>query len=242
MAGPIAVAGTDGRGADTAPLEIITTAAHELRTPLTVILGFTEMLQREWHLLKEADRDFMLRSIRDSAEVGNDLIERYLSASNGNGRSHTQETLVLASEARALVRSIAPILAEHRVEVRIPDDLRVIAEQDAFREVLSNLLVNAVKYAPEASTITVEGHGNGCYVDVVVADQGDGIDAQDHSRIFDRGFRVCGQNGNGNGAGIGLSLVRELVDELGGHISVESSPGFGTAFTFTLPRAPADVS
>jgi two-component system phosphate regulon sensor histidine kinase PhoR len=102
---------------------------------------------------------------------------------------------------------------------------------------MSNLLSNAIKYSPEGGRIVVSGRQTDDYVYIAVTDQGIGIPARERDRIFDRFYRVeSALSRRTQGAGLGLYLVKSVVEAHGGRIWVESNPGRGSTFVFTLPR------
>jgi signal transduction histidine kinase len=113
----------------------------------------------------------------------------------------------------------------------------VWGDPERLREVLSNLVSNAVKYSPGGGTVWVGGRVDGGGVTVYVADQGIGIPPEEQSRIFDRFHRVeTGLHRRTEGTGLGLYLVKAIVEAHGGRVWVESAPGRGSIFMFTLPR------
>jgi signal transduction histidine kinase len=105
-----------------------------------------------------------------------------------------------------------------------------------MREVLSNLVSNAVKYSPDGGAVWVGGRVDGTGVTVYIADQGIGIPAEEQDRIFDRFHRVeTGLHRSTEGTGLGLYLVKAIIEAHGGRVWVESAPGRGSIFMFTLP-------
>jgi two-component system nitrogen regulation sensor histidine kinase NtrY len=127
------------------------------------------------------------------------------------------------------------------VAVRFEDGaagVEVLLDPEQFRQVLTNLVDNAVKYASPGATITVSGSVVGDRVRVSVADTGPGIEPQHLPRLFERFYRVdTGRSRELGGTGLGLSIVKNLVEAMGGTVGVESTPGKGTTFWFSLPRA-----
>jgi signal transduction histidine kinase len=105
-----------------------------------------------------------------------------------------------------------------------------------LRQVLDNLVSNAIKYAPNGGVITVGGEVDTNHVTIFVRDQGAGINERDQERIFDRFFRVDGAlSRSTQGTGLGLYLAKAVIDAHGGSIQVTSKPGVGSTFYFTLP-------
>ena len=126
----------------------------------------------------------------------------------------------------------------HTFDLDFPPDLPPVwGDPERLREVLSNLVSNAVKYSPEGGTVWVGGRVDQTGVTVYIADQGIGIPPEQQSRIFDRFHRVeSGLHRRTEGTGLGLYLVKAIVEAHGGRVWVESAPGRGSIFMFTLPK------
>jgi signal transduction histidine kinase len=122
----------------------------------------------------------------------------------------------------------------------VPDDLlRIEADPDRVAQVLRNLLVNAVRHTPSAGAITVTAVPNTGTVEVAVSDTGEGIAPDDLPHVFERFWRADPARMRAGGSGLGLSVAQSLVQAQGGQIWVESTPGRGSTFRFTLPRVSA---
>jgi signal transduction histidine kinase len=131
---------------------------------------------------------------------------------------------------------IAPVVSGHHVDVDVPGGLAVEADADAFNHVLVNLLTNAVKFSPAGSRILVRARADRGFVVTSVTDEGVGIARAEQDRIFDRYY----QSGNGNsarGTGIGLTIAQRFTAQHGGRVWVDSEPGAGSTFSFTMPAA-----
>jgi signal transduction histidine kinase len=128
------------------------------------------------------------------------------------------------------------------VSDELPVDLpAVYADRERVHQVLFNLLDNAVRLTPSGGRVTVTASRHNGSVDVVVADTGPGISAEDLPRVFERFFRVdASRSRDDGGTGIGLAIARSVVEAHGGRIWAESEPGRGSTFTFELPVAPAE--
>jgi PAS domain S-box-containing protein len=221
--------------------EFLATVSHELRTPLTAITAFAEVLSgsSETH----SDRDELVEGIsRNAVEMGG-MIEQLLDYSRLEAGKVALELapLPLRTEALRCVEMLGEVIGSHRVTVDIPSALEVQADEQAFERILVNLLVNAAKYSPDESSIRLGGRPEADHVLVSVRDEGFGIPPEEHERIFERFYQSTTMPGK-RGYGIGLSIARRYVELLGGRIWVESQPGRGSTFVFTLPKTTRDGS
>ncbi|MGH2830534.1 MAG: sensor histidine kinase, partial [Actinomycetota bacterium] len=132
-----------------------------------------------------------------------------------------------------------------RAKIRVPKDLPpVLADPRRLREILLNLVDNAVKYTPEGGTVEISAHALDGAVAIAVADTGIGIPPGTGDRVFEPFFRAEGvrtQQGQAS-SGLGLAVVKRLVEAHGGRIDYESAPGAGTTFTFTVPTVDGAAS
>jgi PAS domain S-box-containing protein len=220
----------------------ISVISHELKTPVSIIKGYAETLEREdanWDratlreglavIGEEADR--LARQIADLLEV---------SRLHANGlRLDLTEWPLLPLVTRVVERFAGQAGERFSFELRIPDDLpAVYADYERTRTVLENLISNAIKYSPEGGAIRIAGRANGDHAIVSVADQGIGIAPEEQERIFQRFYRVDNRlQREAQGAGLGLFLSKSIVEAQGGRLWVESQPGRGARFSFTLPLA-----
>jgi signal transduction histidine kinase len=130
--------------------------------------------------------------------------------------------------------------------VEVPEDLDIPADPGALRQILRNLLANAVRYAPSGTVVTVSASRKGDVVHVTVADEGPGIATAHLQRVFERFYRVdAARSREAGGTGLGLSIVKHLVVAHGGEVGIDSEVGHGTRVWFDLPtadRTPVDLS
>jgi signal transduction histidine kinase len=217
--------------------ELTANVSHELRTPLTCVSGFAETLRAHWGALSDDERLMFVDKIcHHSAELG-DLVERLLDYSQVEaGRMDPGIRAVdLLAEVEGTVAALGPLVAGRPVEIDI-EVSSVMADKVLLRRTLTNLLSNAVKYSEPATPIVVRASVSGGVARVEVADQGTGLTAEEADRAFDpfwRASRVVTHTLRGTG--LGLALVKEYVRVMGGDVSVESEPGRGSTFAFTLP-------
>jgi len=221
--------------------EFISMVSHELRTPLSsiregtsqVIDGLLGKINREQAevlsiVLEEVDR--LGRTINDVLDISR------LDA----GRIVPQRSVFIFSDlVKKNIGKLGLAVREKKIEIGMevdPPSFRIYADRDRLEQVLFNLLGNALKFTPEEGRITVEAGLQRGYLSCRVADTGIGIPLAEQGRIFDKFAQSSRQIGPGvTGSGLGLAIARSLVKMHGGEISVESEPGQGSRFTFTIP-------
>lgn len=228
--------------------DFISSVSHELRTPLAQIRMFAETLLLD-RVRSDDERRRSLQIIDQEARRLTHLVSNVLQYSRAERQSTRLklETSDLATEVREAIEAFAPVAQARRVELRAALEAGVDAPVDRFalRQVLLNLLDNAVKYGPVGQTVEVELSRRGALARLTVADQGRGIGAKDRQRIWEPFYRREGDaNSAVAGSGIGLAVVRELVTLHGGRAWVEKAAGGGARFVVELPaaraRRPAD--
>jgi len=222
--------------------ELVSGVSHELRTPLAQIRMFAEMLRLGW-VRSDDERQRSVAIIDQEARRLAHLVENILQFSRAERSTPrlSLDALELTTLVDEVVDSFAPLAGARGVTVRTSHSGHAVAlaDRDALRQVLLNLLDNAVKYGPPGQTITagtrVIDDGR---VQVSVDDQGAGIPARDKARIWEPFRRLdraveAGISGNG----IGLAVVHELVAAQGGTVAVADAKGGGASFVVTLPAA-----
>ncbi len=225
--------------------DFISTVTHELRTPLTSIRAFSEILHdhpdiddAERHrflglIIKESERlTRLINQVLDLAKLESGLAEWHPSELDMN------EIVSDAVGATSQLFKSRGIVLEARFNSRAP---KVNADRDRLMQVMMNLLSNAVKFCPEGTgRVEVRVDQAGGLVRVDVMDNGIGIDRAHQGIIFEK-FRQVGDTLTEKpaGTGLGLAICRQIIDHFGGRLGVESDPGRGSVFTFTLPAAPA---
>ncbi len=222
--------------------DFVVNVSHELRTPVASIQGYAETLLDGALEDPRHNRRF-LSVIRQNAERLGRLTEDLLALSQLELKSRRLEfagyrLVTLLDEA---VDTIRPLAARKNIAVEraeVPSDWEVFCDAAAVHQILTNLLDNALKFSPGESTVQVSARldRDAGLVVVCVRDQGPGIPAADLPRIFERFYRVDkARSRELGGTGLGLAIVKHLVQAHGGKIWVESPPGQGAAFFFTLP-------
>lgn len=223
--------------------DFVAGVSHELRTPLAQIRLFADLLGSG--RLGEEQRARSVRIIGDEARRLTHLVEnvlRFGRAERADARAVRAPHPVAPLLADA-VEAFAPLAHAAGAEVRLapPPEAAVPVDPDAFRQVLVNLLDNAVKYGPRGQTVEVAAAvGPGGVLRVRVDDRGPGVPPGERERVWQPFYRMERDRlGAVGGSGIGLAVVCELVEEHGGRVEVEDAPGGGARFTLELPGAEA---
>jgi PAS domain S-box-containing protein len=220
--------------------EFLASVSHELRTPLHTIIGFSELLgEGSQGLLNEKQKRFIQHIHRDSLhllELINDVLD--LSKIEAGRLEIRPEPFDFAGVVEESVTSIATQAQAKRIHLThsVIVDQAVTADRLRVKQILVNLLSNAVKFTPEEGKVSVQAQLEGGTIVTEVSDTGMGIPAEERRRIFDKFYQV-GHTTKGvrEGTGLGLAITKRLVEEHGGSIDLESEPGRGTRFTFTIP-------
>lgn len=230
------------RRADTrAREELIGVVSHELKTPVAVMRAYLELLE------KRAERDGrtqdreVLQSVTGQTTRMLAMIEELLDVQRIEAGVLRLE--LSRFDLGEMVQRVAAELAltsdGHRIAVEAPEPIIASADRRRVEEVVTNLLENAIKYSPAGGEIRVTLERAGERARVAVRDQGVGIAPEDQARVFDRFYRVPGTgerlHKGHHGLGLGLYIARELVERHGGEMGVDSPPGDGATFWFTLP-------
>lgn len=227
---------------NTLKAEFISTVSHELRSPLTPIVGFSELLSVT-ALDSERVRDMGAEILRHAQRMQR-LVDDLLDVSHmeaGGFRLEMVEVDLDALLGRG-VEEMARQADQHRLVYHPSDTLPLIrADPLRLRQVLDNLLTNAIKYSPNGGRIDVAARWCDSEVTVAVSDQGIGLPPDKIGRLFEKFYRVDNALAHRvRGSGLGLAIVKHIVDAHGGRIWVESDLGRGSTFTFSLPVSTPD--
>jgi two-component system, OmpR family, sensor histidine kinase KdpD len=215
---------------------ILDSITHEFRTPLTAIKASITSLMSSM-TLADADRRELMTVINEESDRLNRLVGE--AAEVAQLESHEFQLDLkpqrIGDILAAAVGVMKQLLGRHPVEIRIPEEVTVLADAERIKEVLTQLLENAAKYSdPDAPIrITAESKDNNLLVSV--ADQGAGIDDMEQGLIFDKFYRGKNQRYRVQGTGMGLAIARAIVEAHGGKIGVTSQVGSGSVFHFSLP-------
>ncbi len=233
---------TEIRRLETLRKDFVANVSHELRTPVTAVRSAVETLRHTLENDQAASARFVDMIDRNAQRLGT-LVEDLLDLSRIESKEYRPDlqTLALRPAAEQVVGLLRGKLEEkrQRLALEIPaDSLSVRADRRALEQVLTNLVENAVKYCPAESSITVRARLDGKHARVEVVDTGPGVEPRHQPRLFERFYRVDGgRSRDMGGTGLGLSIVKHLVEAMSGVVGVESIPGRGSTFWFTLPLA-----
>jgi PAS domain S-box-containing protein len=213
-------------------------ASHDLQEPLRSIISFSQLLERRYRGQLDEDADDYIQFIVEGGNRMQALIRDLLQLS----RVETQAKPLRPTDAAAVVASVLRVmetgLAEAGATVEVGDLPAVMADEAQLVQVFANLIGNAIKYrrADIAPVVRVEAWRVGPMVQFSVADNGIGIEKEYFDRIFEM-FRRLHTHDEYDGTGIGLAVVKKILERHGGKVWVESAPGEGSTFYFTLPAA-----
>jgi signal transduction histidine kinase len=228
------------RARDDERTRFVSNVAHELRTPLTGLSGYLELILGGQVEDPIDERDFLERSrhiVGSISDLVGDLLE--LSRLESGTLQLQLAPFSVAEAGSRVVAGLAPIALARAVELRtsMPPRLRAATgDRRRVEQILTNLLGNALKYAPSGSTIELGAWFAGQVGLVTVRDEGRGIAPDDRARIFERFYRMAGQE-RITGTGLGLPIARDLARAMGGDLDVASVPGSGSTFILALPGA-----
>jgi signal transduction histidine kinase len=231
---------TDAHRLDELQAEFIATASHELRTPLAAVYGAAQTLRRHDFALDESGRQRFISLIVDESERLGRIVNQILLANQLEMGRLDVETE--AFDARELLERVVEAARTHappyiRLEVAVGEAVPpVAADKDHVRQILVNLVENAIKYSPDGGTIELGVESIDGMALFHVFDQGMGIPDDEQPRVFEKFYRLDPNMTRGiGGTGLGLYICSELVERMGGRIWVESRQGKGSAFYFEIP-------
>jgi PAS domain S-box-containing protein len=220
--------------------EFLASMSHELRTPLHTVIGFSELLGEEIEgPLNDKQKRFIGHIHKDSMhllELINDVLD--LTKIEAGRLELRREPFDVAAAIEDALGSIRPQGSAKSIQlttsISVPTALD--ADRVRFKQVMYNLLSNAVKFTPQGGRIHVNARVMDGFLQVAVTDNGIGIAKEEHVSVFDK-FHQVGATTKGvrEGTGLGLAITKHLVEQHGGRITLESEPGKGSCFTFTVP-------
>jgi PAS domain S-box-containing protein len=226
--------------ANKAKSEFLSRVSHELRTPLNAILGFGQLLERQKPTEVQRKR---IRHILNAGQHLLALINEVLDLSRieAGKMQVSLEPVNVADAVAEAIDLMRPLASERDIKLSVDTDLDanvyVLADRQRFKQVLLNLLTNGVKYTPREGKVVVTYHPSGKEnLRISVSDTGQGIAAENLTRLFTPFDRLGAELSNVEGTGLGLALCKRLMDAMGGSIGVESTVGKGSTFWLELPK------
>jgi signal transduction histidine kinase/DNA-binding response OmpR family regulator len=221
--------------------QFLSTMSHELRTPLNAVLGFSELLtDSRYGPLTERQARYV-NHIHSSGQhllhLINDILD--LSKIEAGRLQLNVECIAVGPAFDEVCQSLQPLVDKnaHRLTQQVQSGLVVRADATRFKQMLMNLLGNAIKFTPKGGRIELAARQVEDMVQIDVRDSGPGIPADERNRIFEAFHRIRQSDKAAEGTGLGLAITRRLVELHGGQLDVESQPGEGSCFYFTLPAA-----
>lgn len=221
--------------------EFIANMSHELRTPLNSIIGFSDVINSESHgPLNEPQKKYISNVIRNGKHLSS-IINDILSVSNiesGKVEFHADEFFAsdLINEVEAMM---APIALEKGIDVICNIDIEmpaIKADMIKFKQIVYNLVNNAIKFSDKGGTVAIEGNVSGGFMHISVKDRGIGISPECQDKLFNPFYQVdASVSRKYGGVGLGLPLVKNFTEMHGGYVHVESKEGEGSTFTVSLP-------
>lgn len=221
--------------------DFVSTVSHELRSPLAVIEGFAKTLSEHFDRIDVDTQRESIEIILKKSIALEGLIENILDMSRiEEGRLEvSREPFDIIELCREVGEDQERVEELHEVVLNADGKpIVVLADRDKAEVALGNLLRNALKFSPEGGEVVVSVTKEDGMAQVSVSDKGIGIEPEQQERIFDRFYQIdSSETRSFPGSGLGLYITRELVESMGGRVWLESEPGAGSVFTFTLPLA-----
>lgn len=226
------------REVDRMKTEFITAAAHELRTPLTSIRGFSEILMSGHHTSEEEREKFLTYINQQSVNMTAFINDLFNIARIDSGKTFSLNKvqtdvvdyfaeLISAFQEQNPTRKIKVILPKTSVSVSI--------DPEKMKQVINNLLNNAVKFSPNGGPISVKGEKKDSLFKLSIKDQGIGLSTENKKKVFDKFYKVDSSNTTLEGSGLGLNIAKYIIEAHGGNIWLESKIKKGTTVSFTIP-------
>lgn len=220
--------------------------SHDLKAPVVSLQGLASLLELDLGKLASADATFYLERIHANTDHMQRLINQLLNLSRIGRLKEPRLSINIAELTREAVNDLQGQIELKKASVKIADDLPLlIGERDRLKQVMTNLIANALHYSqPNVPPVIEVGSrdesGEGSYHTVFVRDNGIGIAREHHERIFDIFYRVDGNYADSESTGVGLAIVKRIINSHGGNVWIESEgPGSGSTFCFRLPKESA---
>ena len=217
--------------------EFISIVSHELRTPLTSIRGFSQTLLASWDKIGESDKKKFIGIIEEQSNRLIHLVENVLSVSNMQKNNAVLRFLNINS----IIKRLSPIFINQYKNKNIILDLQnnipeTMIDEDKFQQILTNLVDNAAKYSDDGKDIKITTKLDNNTIILSVSDEGVGIKSEDFSKVFQKFSRLENHlTSKTQGNGLGLYITKQLVEQMNGKITFESTQELGTTFYVNFP-------
>ncbi|MBA2925090.1 PAS domain S-box protein [Pseudomonas sp. P7] len=224
--------------ASRAKSEFLSRMSHELRTPLNSILGFAQLLDMDAPKAQKADVGHILRAGQHLLTLINEVLD--IAKIEAGSLALNIAPIPLAEALQEALSLVSPMAAEAGIRLQplpaLAADVGIVADRQRLTQVLLNLLSNAIKYNQRDGDVSIEVSIDGPRITVSVCDTGNGIAADHLGQLF-KPFERLGADPNVEGSGLGLALSKSLLENMDGHLNVQSQAGIGSRFTLELPLA-----
>ncbi len=230
---------TERHRIEDAQRRFVADASHEMRTPIAALKGMLELLADGAKDNPEIRDDFIATMQTESDRLGRLVADLLTLAQLEAGNLRLRRTPEHANDLLGGVSGVMQTLAEQsgvRLSVEVADpEVRVLADRDRIVQVLLSFTDNALKHSPSGTTIHLRAVPAGSMLRFEVADEGQGIEAEELSRVFERFYQTDDARASGSGTGLGLAIAKEIIEAHDSEITLASAPGVGTTFAFELP-------
>ena len=220
--------------------DFLSIASHELKTPVTSLKAYTQLLQLYFKENPDIKRDLMISKMDNQVDKLTSLINDLLDTSKMQHGVliYHKDLFQLDEVVRKVVDELQLITPSHQIIIERNEPVKLFADRERIEQVLNNLLNNAIKYCPDSKKIIVNLKSNGPMAICSVKDFGNGISKDQQNKIFERFYRITGNNLHTYpGLGLGLFIAKEIVERHYGKLWAESEVGKGSTFSFGLPIA-----
>jgi PAS domain S-box-containing protein len=225
--------------------QFVQTVSHELRTPLALILGYAEVLADGTLGELPAQQQEVIEVIARRSRMLSGMVEDITLLLESEQALSDRQAVALEDVLNASVADLAGVISAGGLVLEMdiaPNLPPVVGTRNHLARIVGNLLNNAAKFTPAGGAVTLRAAPQNGHVVVQVADTGIGIPPEEQARVFERFYQIDGAaNRRYGGMGLGLALVKEIVEALGGKVSLESEVGCGSTFTVLLPVADGDL-
>ncbi len=217
--------------------EFISTVSHEMRTPLTSIRGFSQTLLNSWDRIDDENKKKFIKIIEEQSNRLINLVENILTVSKANSDRQVREKVYVNSSIEKIMPMFYERYKNHKFILNFNKELPpAFLDDDKFQQIMTNLIDNAGKYSEEGNNITITTSLDDDNIIIKVSDNGVGIKEEDFDKLFKKFSRLENHlTSKTQGNGLGLYITKQLVENMGGTITLTSIEGSGTTFIVKFP-------